>query len=216
MRKCDAWRGEVQTQRETVENGEHWNAWLRTQVLNLHDILPEEQRAEADLCRHPQSGEGKRRRNQWSAQRGQMKTRVWLLETQGRGDEGPPHRCHHTVDERKKSLLLLMKTFGYTRDCFITFVLSCLSYLEWTESQIPKCNHFTIKKQKHQIICISYLELSLEERLTLRSYSAWLIYLRQELKHTIIYILGLCVYIVDTVYWWRFALMEKCMVEIMV
>ena len=37
-------------------------------------------------------------------------------------------------------------------------------------------------------MCILYLELSLEERLTLRSYSAWLIYSPWELKHTIIYI----------------------------
>ena len=35
-----------------------------------------------------------------------MKTRTCLLETQGREtqDEGPPHRCHHTVDEYEKSL----------------------------------------------------------------------------------------------------------------
>lgn len=90
----------------------------------------------------------------------------------GTWGQGSPHGCHHTVDEHKKSLLLLMKTFGNTRDCFIIFGLSCLSYLEWIENQIPKCNHFTIKKQKHQILCILYLELSLEERLTLRRYSA--------------------------------------------
>lgn len=111
-------------------------------------IFCKKQRAEADPCRHPQSGEGKRRRNQWSAQRGQMKTRTCLLEMQGHGDKGPPHRCHHTEDEHQKSLLLLMKTLGNTRDCFIILALSCLSYLEWIESQIPECNHFTINKQK--------------------------------------------------------------------
>lgn len=103
-----------------------------------------------------------------------MKTRTCLLEMQGHGDKGPPHRCHHTEDEHEKSLLLLMKTLGNTRDCFIILALSCLSYLEWIESQIPECNHFTINKQKkkHQLMCIFYLELSLEERLTWRSYLA--------------------------------------------
>lgn len=60
-----------------------------------------------------------------------------------------PHTGATTQWMNTRSLcLLLMKTFGNTRDCFIIFALSCLSYLEWIESQIPECNHFTINKQK--------------------------------------------------------------------
>ena len=141
-----------------------------------------------------------------------MKTRTCLLETQGHGDKGPSHRCHHTEDEHEKSLLLLMKTFGNTRDCFIIFALSCLSYLEWIESQIPECNHFTINKQTKKTPTHVYIlpgavpggEADLEELFglidlfTMGAETHNHIYIYIYIIY--IYILGLYVYIVDTVY----------------